>query len=42
MSNSDVRPKSRRWPKRVSLAVLALLIVVVLPLGVILYPVFKS
>ncbi|QOF73118.1 hypothetical protein IG197_08715 [Aminobacter sp. SR38] len=42
MSNSDVRPKSRRWPKRVALAVLALLIVVVLPLGVILYPVFKS
>lgn len=42
MSSSDVRPKSRRWLRRVALAVLALLIIVVLPLGFILYPVFKS
>lgn len=42
MGSSDVGHKRKRWLKRGALAVVALLIVVVLPLSFILYPVFKS
>lgn len=42
MSSSDVQSKWKRWLKRVALAVLLALVVIVLPLSFILYPAFKS